>query len=81
MDRTDQNILSIPSCYESLTPLQLWFELGEDGLVPEGVTQEEIVGRLESLRGVGVLELVEPGQHGTDSSPLGYRVRSRPKVR
>jgi hypothetical protein len=58
MDAIDQIILHKLSLYESLAPLELWYEIGEDHALEETVTKEEISSRLESLRAQGLVERV-----------------------
>jgi DNA-binding HxlR family transcriptional regulator len=58
MDAIDQIILHKLSLYESLAPLELWYEIGEDHALKETVTKEEISSRLESLRAQGLVERV-----------------------
>ena len=55
-DTIDQIILGKLSLYESLDLLELWYEIGEDDLVRERVTKQEISGRLEALRARGLVE-------------------------
>ena len=55
-DTIDQIILGKLSLYESLNLLELWYEIGEDDLVRESVTKQEISGRLEALRVQGLVE-------------------------
>jgi len=56
MDAIDQIILHKLSLYESLAPLELWYEIGEDDASKEGVTKEELSSRLESLKAQGLVE-------------------------
>ena len=72
LDAVDRNILRILSKYDHLTPLQVWYEMGEDDAVREAMTEEEITGRLESLRGKGLIERVTPSGSAPDS--LHYRI-------
>lgn len=58
MDAIDQIILHKLSLYESLAPLELWYEIGEDDALKESVTKEEISSRLESLKAQGLVEHV-----------------------
>lgn len=60
----DENILRILSLHECLTPLQLWYELGEDDGVKERVSMEEIRSRLESLREKGFVERAGAEEEG-----------------
>jgi hypothetical protein len=55
MDEIDRIILRKLSLYESLAPLELWYEIGEDHVLEEAVTREEISSRLESLRAQGLV--------------------------
>ncbi len=70
----DEKILQILSLYDHLTPLQIWYELGEDDLVEEKLTEAEIFERLEFLRARGFLETVTKVQVGGRFGYLGYRV-------
>ncbi len=54
-DSIDRMILSKLSFYESLDLIELWYELGEDDLLKESVTEENISSRLESLKAHGVV--------------------------
>ena len=74
LDKFDQNLLRILSVYDQLTPLQLWFEIGEDDAVKETVSEEEIRKRLESLEGRGYVEKAQDPE--TESAPPNYRVRT-----
>ena len=56
MDEIDRIILRKLSLYESLALLELWYEIGEDHVLEEAVTREEISSRLESLRAQGLVE-------------------------
>ena len=56
MDEIDRIILRKLSLYESSAPLELWYEIGEDHVLEEAVTREEISSRLESLRAQGLVE-------------------------
>ena len=56
MDEIDRIILRKLSLYESLASLELWYEIGEDHVLEEAVTKEEISSRLESLRAQGLVE-------------------------
>lgn len=74
MNSIDEKILKVLSLYDHLTPLQLWYELGEDDLVEEKLTEGEILDRLESLRARGFVETVKWAQVGGRSGYLGYRL-------
>ena len=76
LDSVDQSILRILSVYEQLTPLQLWYELGENDAVKETVTEEEILNRLESLREKGFVERVTEAGVDGDPAPVIYRVKT-----
>jgi len=56
MDAIDQMILRKLAIYESLDLLELWYEIGEDDMLKESVTKEEISNRLESLKAQGLVE-------------------------
>ena len=73
LDEMDQTILRILSDYEGLTPLELWYEIGEDDGVKGKATEEEILSRLESLEAKGFVEAVTKGN---PSDLLGYRAKS-----
>lgn len=59
LDTLDQNILRILSLYEGLAVGQLWYEIGEDDATVENVTKEEVLSRLEFLRGRGLVECMK----------------------
>ena len=74
LDPIDQSILRILSSYEEMTPLELWYELGEDDTVKERVIEAEVRARLESLRKKGFVERVkEAGVDGESRRPI-YRI-------
>ncbi len=77
LDRIDLNILRILSRYDHLTPLQVWFELGEDDLVKERATGTEIRSRLDSLETEGFVEAVATSQVGKRPSYIGYRLKRK----
>lgn len=54
-DSIDRIILSKLSLHESLDLLELWYEVGEDDVFKESVTEEEISSRLESLKAHGLV--------------------------
>lgn len=56
MDAIDRIILRKLAIYQSLDLLELWYEIGEDDILEETVTKEEISSRLESLRAQGLVE-------------------------
>jgi len=56
IDEIDGIILAKLSLYESLGPLELWYQIGENHVVAEAVTKEEISQRLEALRAQGLVE-------------------------
>jgi DNA-binding Lrp family transcriptional regulator len=76
LDEIDQSILRILSSYEQLTPLQLWYELGEDDTVKERVTEAGVRARLESLRKKGLVERVTEVGVDDASTPLIYRIKT-----
>ncbi|NIS69202.1 MAG: hypothetical protein GTO12_09700 [Proteobacteria bacterium] len=76
LDAIDQTILRILSAYEQLTPLELWFELGENDTVKERATEGEILSRLESLTARGFVErLTSAGVDGISAAAI-YRVKT-----
>ena len=76
LDSINRNILEILSNYGQLTPLQWWYELGEDEGGEERVTEEEILSRLDALMAKGFVErITRPGVDG-DSAHAFYRVKS-----
>lgn len=79
LDEVDKSILRILSDYEQLTPLQVWYELGEDDAVKERTSEEEILTRLESLRKKGFVESVTEVATDDASSSLTYRVKRSDK--
>jgi len=64
MDTIDQIILHKLSLYESLAPLELWYEIGEDDILEETVTKEEISSRLKSLKAQGLVEHLMEAEEG-----------------
>jgi hypothetical protein len=52
----DGIILATLSLYESLTSLELWYEIGENHVLDETVTKDEISQRLGALRTQGLVE-------------------------
>ena len=56
IDKIDRIILAKLSLYESLGSLELWYEIGENHILDEGVTKEEVFQRLEALRAHGLVE-------------------------
>jgi len=76
LDQIDRSILRILSYYEKLTALQLWYELGEDDTVKKRLTEEEILGRLESLTAGGFLErLTDPNTVSNRPALLIFRIK------
>jgi hypothetical protein len=61
-DRIDRIILATLSLYESLTSLELWYEIGENHVLDEAVTKEEISQRLDALRTQGLVERLTGGE-------------------
>ena len=76
LDLLDQSLLRILSAYDELTPLELWYELGEDDAAKETVTEKEIGKRLESLGGRGYVERVVREDGKADSMPVKYRIKT-----
>lgn len=76
MDTFDQTILRILSLYDHLTPLQVWFEMGESDLTKVKLIEAEVADRLESLRARGFVETIARAQSGGHPRHLGYRVTS-----
>jgi len=64
MDEIERIILHKLSLYESLTPIELWYEIGEDHVLENAVTKEEISSRLESLRAQGLVERLTEAEGG-----------------
>jgi len=60
-----------------LTPLQLWYEIGEDGGIKERLREEEILDKLESLRAKGFVERVTVAKSSSDAGLLHYRVKKK----
>lgn len=56
IDEIDRIILAKLSLYDGLGALELWYEIGENHVLDEAVTKEEISKRLESLRAQGLVE-------------------------
>jgi len=76
LDEIDRSILRILSGYEQLTALQLWYELGEDDVLNERLTEEEVLNRLESLAKKGFVEIVKEEGLDGDSGHMGYRIKT-----
>jgi hypothetical protein len=74
LDPIDRGILRILSLYRRLSPLELWYELGEDDSIRERVTELEIRGRLDSLKARGLVEPVAEAGNQNGLGPLTYRV-------
>jgi len=65
LNPADHKILRILGLYESLNPLQLWYELAEPGNRLERLSRNQILGRLEYLRSRGLVQKVY-GMAGSD---------------
>ncbi len=78
LDSIDQSILRILLAHDQLTPLELWYEFGEDDAAKETVTEEEMVIRLESLTARGLVEKVTEGGADRDSGYVAYRLKTGP---
>ena len=76
VDTVDQAIVRVLSLYDHLTPLQVWFEMGESDLIKVRLTEAEVVDRLESLRAGGFVETIARVQAGGHPTYLDYRVTS-----
>ena len=74
LDMIDQAFVRILSAFEQLTALDLWYELGEDDAVNEGMSEAEVGAGLESLRKRGFVEKVRKARFDHDSYPAVYRV-------
>ncbi len=74
LDIIDDTILRILSLYDRLTPLQVWYELGEDDVVGEKPTEAEVLDRLEALKEKGFLEIVTKAKVGGRPDYRSYRV-------
>jgi len=79
-DAIDQDILRILSLYEHLTALQVWYELGEEGIIKGGVTGEEITNRLEHLVARGLVERIERTGVGGSLASQIYRLKTADDV-
>ena len=77
LELLDQSLLRILSAYDGLTPLELWYELGEDDAAKETVSEKEIGRKLESLAARGYVERVVREGGKDDSMPVRYRVKAR----
>jgi len=77
LDKFDQNLLRILSVYDQLTPLELWFELGEDDAVKERVSEEEVRERLESLETRGHVERIPTREARENPTAPVYRTREQ----
>lgn len=60
LDAINQEILRILSLYEQLSLLELWFEIGEAGVL-KPMTKEQVSSRLESLMAQGFVEPIPFG--------------------
>lgn len=76
VDVIDENILRILSLYDHLTPLQLWYEFGEDDLGKRRLTEAELLSKLESLRVKGFVEIGKGAEVGGGFSHVGCRVEN-----
>jgi hypothetical protein len=77
LDLLDQSLLRILSAYDELTPLELWYELGEDDAAKETVSEKEVGRKLESLGARGYVERVVREGGNADSMPVKYRIKAR----
>jgi hypothetical protein len=75
LDAIDQCILRILSAYEEMATLELWYEIGEDDAVKEGLTEAEIRARLDSLSKKGLVEKL--AEREDESAPPVFRIRKR----
>ena len=65
LEAIDQSILRILAMYESLDAVELWYEISEDDISREDVTQEEVLNSLKFLDREGFVKCVEgPRGHG-----------------
>ena len=64
LDKVDQSLLEILSCYEHLTVLELWWEMGEAGAAAK-ISKEEVLSRLETLETLGFVERITTGKGWT----------------
>jgi len=74
LDMTDQAFVRTLSAFKHLTALDLWYELGEDDAVNEGMSEAEVEAGLESLRKRGFVEKVRKARLDRDSDLPVYRV-------
>ena len=75
LDEMDRSILEILSAYDHLTPLQLWYELGEDDSVKEDFTEEDVQGRLQALTARGFVERITIANPEGGTENRAYCVR------
>ena len=61
LDVIDQEILRVLSLYEQLSLSELWFEIGEAGVLGP-MTKEQISSRLASLKGRGFVDRISLGE-------------------
>jgi hypothetical protein len=61
LDAVDQEILRVLSLYEQLSLSEVWFEIGEARVLGP-VAKEQVLSRLESLKGRGFLERISLGE-------------------
>jgi hypothetical protein len=79
-DEMDRSILRVLSGYDGLTPLELWYELGEDSTVREMATEAEISHRLEALEKKGFVERVTRTGADGESTHVIYREKTSDDV-
>jgi excisionase family DNA binding protein len=76
----DWDILRILSLYKGLTPLQIWYEVGDAEVIKTGVTQKELKDRLESLVARGLVERIGKTSAGGDLPSHIYRLKTSDAV-
>lgn len=76
LDSIERDILRVLSLYEHLTPLQLWYELGEDDTTVETMTEQEILRTLESLKKKGFVARIGETEADNESARPIYRLKT-----
>jgi hypothetical protein len=62
LNAIDRKILRILALYETLDVVELWYEIGEDDISRENMTEEEVLSRLEFLSLEGFVKCVQEPQ-------------------
>ncbi len=62
LDVIDKNILRILDLYGSLGVEELWYEIGEDDISKDNMTEEEVSSRLRSLSEEGLVKCIRDAE-------------------